>query len=120
MPLSQFALPLVATVLVTVLAAYVARRPSEAVGGAGRAVGAVVTAMVAGWLLAAPVLAATGGPLPVDGGASGYLVVLTVRAVSVVVLWAVFWRLRTERALLVALLVTLVMALPELGWALGR
>lgn len=111
--------PAVAVVLVTALAVFAATRPGEPAGAGHRAAAGVLTTLVAGWLLAVPVLVVAGGPLP-GGGGSGYLAVLVLRAVPVVALLVTFWRRRTRRALSVAALVALLMALPELAWVLGR
>ncbi len=118
MDVSDLVLPGIALVLVTALALFAATRRSEPAGRPQVVGAALLTALVAGWLLAVPVLALTGGPLPAGGGA-GYLTVLALRAVAVVALWVAFWRVRTMRAFSVAGMVTLAMALPELGWVLN-
>ena len=43
--------------------------------------------------------------------------VLGLRALSVGAVLVTFWRARTDRAFTVAMMVTLAMSLPELGWA---
>ncbi|QRO87756.1 hypothetical protein [Kytococcus sedentarius] len=108
--------PIVAVVLVTALAVFAATRRSEPAGPLKRGVAGVATAVVVGWVAWAAVASLTGGPLP-GGGGAGYLSVLGLRALSVGAVLVTFWRARTDRAFTVAMMVTLAMSLPELGWA---
>ncbi|WP_374928774.1 hypothetical protein [Kytococcus sedentarius] len=112
---ADLVVPTVAVVLVTALAVFAATRRSEPAGVVKRGVAAVVTALVVGFLGWVGFASLAEGPLP-GGGGSGYLTVLALRALAVGAVLLTFWRARTDRAFTVAMMVTLAMALPELGW----
>ncbi|WP_462418215.1 hypothetical protein [Kytococcus sp. Marseille-QA3725] len=102
-------LPTLAVGLVVLLALLVAMRRSEPAPGWGRFVAAGVSVAVVGWMAVAPLVLE--GP-----GAAGYLEVMLLRFGASALLLLAFWWRRTRQALMVALVVTLLMALPELSW----